>query len=309
MEQISSQALGTVQAYKNIASDPSKRGALIQDETSIQFLAYVLGEKNADVVRLALETLKLLADTPRHRQKLAAVFGVLEALQATADCVDEFGEEIANTAAEIFTCLKFTKNAAYNSKKVHPPPQQPKPERIPSTEEAPEEDGLFGALDTSSHSDKGHRFLKYNSKAKTITIQVTGLTTQEEREVLERQLIKVHGVISIVFDAANSRVTLRSRPDLSVESVGQAVRKTQTMRAFLVTKNEMGEEILKFIGESQSDDDDRKSGTPLPDYLPEDDPDIPTETSDKAVAPHGITETASNWINSAASFLQRSFYW
>lgn len=149
-----------------------------QDETSIQFLAYVLGEKNADVVRLALETLKLLADTPRHRQKLASVFGVLEALQATADCVDEFGEEIANNAAEIFTCLKFTKNASYNSKKVQQPPPQPKPERIPSTEEAPEEDGLFGALDTSSHSDKGHRFLKFNSKAKTITIQVTGLSTQ-----------------------------------------------------------------------------------------------------------------------------------
>lgn len=138
-----------------------------------------MGEKNAEVVRLALETLKLLADTPRHRQKLASVFGVLEALQATADCVDEFGEEIANNAAEIFTCLKFTKNAAYNSKKVHQqPPPQPKPERIPSTEEAPEEDGLFGALDTSSHSDKGHRFLKFNSKAKTITIQVTGLSTQ-----------------------------------------------------------------------------------------------------------------------------------
>ncbi len=49
-----------------------------------------------------------------------------------------------------------------------------------STEEPPaDEEGLFGALDSSSHSsDKGHRFLKYNSKAKTISIQVTGLTTQ-----------------------------------------------------------------------------------------------------------------------------------
>lgn len=28
-----------------------------------------------------------------------------EALQATADCVDEFGEDIANLAAEIFTSL------------------------------------------------------------------------------------------------------------------------------------------------------------------------------------------------------------
>ena len=39
----------------------------MQDETSIQFLAYVLGEKNEEVVRLALDTLQLLADTPRHR--------------------------------------------------------------------------------------------------------------------------------------------------------------------------------------------------------------------------------------------------
>ena len=61
-----------------------------QDETSIQFLAYVLGEKNVEVVSLALETLKLLSDTQRHRQKLAAVFGVLEALQATADGAEEF---------------------------------------------------------------------------------------------------------------------------------------------------------------------------------------------------------------------------
>ena len=49
------------------------------------------------------------------------------------------------------------------------------------------------------------------------------------------------------------------------------------------------------------------SGSPLPDYLPEDD--ITSEASDKAVAPHGIKETATNWLSSAATFLQRSFYW
>lgn len=69
---------------------------------------------------------------------------------------------------------------------------------------------------------------------------------------MERQLIKVQGVISIVFDANNSRVTLRSRPDLSVEAVGQAVRRTQTMKAFLVAKNDLGEEVLKSIGDSNS---------------------------------------------------------
>jgi len=300
MEAISNTALVTVQAYRNIAVDPTKRGTLISDETSIQFLAYVLGEKNEEVVRIALETLQLLADTPRHRQKLASVFGVLEALQATADNSEEFGEEVANTAADIFTSLKFTRNTAFKSKKV----VHHCVEKVAVTEEFPDDEGLFGALDTSNHSDKGHRFLKFNSKAKTITIQVSGLTTQEDRELLERQLIKVQGVISIVFDANNSRVTLRSRPDLSVEAVGQAVRKTQTMKAFLVGKNDVGEEVMKSIGDSNAHDE---SSSPLPDYLPEDD--VPTEVSDKAVAPHGITETATNWISSAATFLQRSFYW
>ena len=64
----------------------------------------------------------------------------------------------------------------------------------------------------------------------------------------------MQGVISIVFDANNSRVTLRSRPDLSVEAVGQAVRKTQTMKAFLVGKNDVGEEVMKSIGDSNAPD-------------------------------------------------------
>lgn len=59
-----------------------------------------------------------------------------------------------------------------------------------------------------------------------------------------------------MFDANNSRVTLRSRPDLNIELVGQAVRKTQTMRAFLVTKHESGEDTLKAIGDTYSSDDD-----------------------------------------------------
>lgn len=62
-----------------------------------------------------------------------------------------------------------------------------------------------------------------------------------------------------MFDANNSRVTLRSRPDLNIELVGQAVRQTQTMRAFLVTKNESGEDTLKAIGDTYSSDDDGKT--------------------------------------------------
>jgi hypothetical protein len=57
-----------------------------------------------------------------------------------------------------------------------------------------------------------------------------------------------------VCDANNSRVTLRSRPDLNIEMVGQAIRRTQTMKAYLVIKDEQGEETLKVIGESRTDD-------------------------------------------------------
>jgi hypothetical protein len=72
-------------------------------------------------------------------------------------------------------------------------------ERIPSTEEAVDDEGLFGALDTSSHSDKGHRFLKYNSKAKTITVKVTGLTTNQVHKLeccsFDTQLITIFFVV------------------------------------------------------------------------------------------------------------------
>lgn len=140
-------------------------------------MAYVLGEKDHEIVSLALEILKLLADTQRHRQKLASVFGVLEALQATADNIEEYGEDIANSAADIFTALKFSKNSGNKHKKTAH--QTPKVEKASPIEDCAEDEaGLFGALDTSTHSEKGHRFLKYNSKAKTTTIQVTGLTTQ-----------------------------------------------------------------------------------------------------------------------------------
>ena len=70
--------------------------------------------------------------------------------------------------------------------------------------------------------------------------------------MLERQLVKVNGVISIVFDPNCSRVTLRSRQDLNIEAVGQAIRRTQTMKAFIVTKNEIGEEVLKSFSDPLS---------------------------------------------------------
>lgn len=74
--------------------------------------------------------------------------------------------------------------------------------------------------------------------------------------------------------------------------------------SFLFNRRRYSWELVKECYVSGAE---RKSSTPLPDYLPEDD--VPTETSDKALAPHGITEVASNWISSAATFLQRSFYW
>ena len=77
---------------------------------------------------------------------------------------------------------------------------------------------------------------------------------QEDRELLERQLIKVPGVISIVCDASNSRVTMRSRPDINIDMVSQAIKRTQTMKAYLVVKNENGDEVLKTLGESRAED-------------------------------------------------------
>lgn len=61
--------------------------------------------------------------------------------------------------------------------------------------------------------------------------------------MVEEELVRVRGLISIVFDLGHSRVTCRVRRDLPPEKLAAAVARTETLSALQVMTNAKGEEV------------------------------------------------------------------
>ncbi|XP_076044137.1 uncharacterized protein LOC143027080 isoform X2 [Oratosquilla oratoria] len=172
-----------------------------------------------------------------------------------------------------------------------------------------------------------------NSKAKLVTLFVKGMVNQDHRRLVEEELVRVRGLISIVFDLNHSRVTCRVKRDLSIEKLGLAVARTELLTAQIVTTGPEGEELVMeegpslhpayYPGQEQCSETqliipigDGESGASeassplddLPDYLPEEE--SPVKDVNSAMAPTGtFKEAASSLFASAANFLQNSFYW
>ena len=66
---------------------------------------------------------------------------------------------------------------------------------------------------------KYYRDPKYRTRL--VTLYVKGMLTPHERQSVEAALVRVRGVISLVFDAANSRVACRVRRVLDMTKLGQ----------------------------------------------------------------------------------------
>ncbi|XP_037781953.1 uncharacterized protein LOC119578443 [Penaeus monodon] len=86
-----------------------------------------------------------------------------------------------------------------------------------------------------------------NSKAKIVTLFIKGMVAPEHRKQVEEELVRVRGLISIVFDLGRSRVTCRVKRDLSVDKLAAAVARTESLSAQQVTTNANGEEVFTLI--------------------------------------------------------------
>nr|XP_045617613.1 uncharacterized protein LOC123770050 isoform X2 [Procambarus clarkii] len=328
-------AEATIQAYKELASDPGKRVALALDRTCVQFLAYVIAEGEGSLVHSAIETLSLIAEAKECRPPLANTFGVLEALQSVTEDEECYSKELRAEAAGLFTSLQFArhikapKGSDSSAKPSDKAPKQPESSVVPKQPESSEvpkqaddgdsssvktekqdvasktndtTDGISSKIESVSDSpkkidsaggsseslddtsissrisnesessrrgssldsrsvsleedevskmekkprfssEKKENFLgPHNSKAKIITLFIKGMVNPEHRKKVEEELVRVRGLISIVFDLGNSRVTCRVRRDLSVEKLATAVARTETLLAQQVTTNSDGEE-------------------------------------------------------------------
>eukprot|EP00064_Thunnus_orientalis_P004942 superscaffoldBa00000470_g4955 len=145
--------------------------------------------------------------------------------------------------------------------------------------------------DAASCRRKAQFFLGSNNKrAKTVVLHIDGLDDSTRRSLCEEALLKIRGVISFTFQMAVKRCVVRIRSDLKAEALGTAINSTKLILPF-----QEGSAVLV------------EENTDIPDYLPEEE--SPSQEQDKAVTRVGSITDGMGWLNTAANFLTRSFYW
>ncbi|KAJ8336926.1 hypothetical protein SKAU_G00381460 [Synaphobranchus kaupii] len=231
---------------------------------------------NPQVVYSALLAVRYLAECRANREKMRGELGMMLSLQNVMQKTTTPGETKL-LASEIYELLQAAGSAA---------------------EDQPE----GGA----SCRRKAQFFLgTTNKRAKTVVLHIDGLDDSNRRSMCEEALLKIRGVISFTFQMAVKRCVVRIRSDLKAEALGSAIASTKVMIAQQVVKSEDGEEVL--VPFSEDGPVQVEQNTDLPDYLPEEE--SPSQEPDKAISRVGSAQDGVGWLNTAANFLTRSFYW
>lgn len=265
---------------KTMAMDPKKRAVLVTDTTCMGGLVLVLSNEDKAVVKLALETVQLLAETAEHRPVLRRFIGMMDQLEYLIDRKD--CGEVESLAKEVYMLLK-------QDEKVTP---------LKDNHNTSSNKSRRSSIQKSLHGS-----LK---NSKLIVLQLRGLLNKCDRDVCMRLLLQVKGVISITFDMNKKRCIVRSKLEVRPESLVHAIAKTQSIHAQQVVKNDSGEELFLSFG-THNDSLNKENGADLPDYLPDDEELQPID--DKAIARSKSEKSAGGWLSSAANFLANSFYW
>ncbi|XP_062323283.1 armadillo repeat containing 1, like [Osmerus eperlanus] len=264
-------ALSVVSQLRDLATEPQNREAIVQDQGCLPGLVLFMDHQNTKVLFATLQTLRYLAESHQNIPIMKNELGMMVSLENLIDR-NGLSVDISALAKEVYGILKA------------PPPRSPERGR----------------------RNKSQFFLNSsNKKAKSVTLHIQGLDSTDQRGMCEQALLKVKGVISFTFQMASKRCTVRIRSDLPTESLASAIAATQVLSAQQVVKNEAGEEVLLPI--SSSGVEVQENGA-LPDYLPEEE--SPERDTDRAVSRTTAKDDASgSWLNAAAGFLTKTFYW
>jgi len=275
-----SATLSTVKTYYELASDPRKITFLIQDRTSVQFLVYILEDKHSEIVELAVKTLWLLSEREEHCVQLSRVYGVTLALQEFISSCKR--EDVKVLASEVLARLVNPHHSVLkDSHNVNRTPSNPR-RNVRKSVGRPQ---FLGSA---------------NCRAKTVALHIQGLVNHVHRKRCEDEFIKIRGVISITFDLSQSRTTLRVKAELDPQVLVSAISAIPGFRAQQVPLTDSSRDPV--VAGTPSN----KENVTAPGYFPEDD----SPVKDKAVVdPASFGTKASGWINSATSFISKSFYW
>lgn len=268
-------ALSVVSQLRDLASEPQNREAIVQDQGCLPGLVLFLDHQDCQVLFATLQTLRYLAESHQNISIMKNELGMMVSLENLVER-NGLSVDITALAKEVFCILKAPAN---------PPPRSPGTER---------------------RKNKSQFFLNSsNKKAKSVTLHIQGLDSPDQRGMCEQALLKVKGVISFTFQMASKRCTVRIRSDLPTESLASAIAATKVLSAQQVVKNESGEEVL--LPFSSSGAEVQENGA-LPDYLPEEE--SPERETDRAISRTTAKDDPSgSWLNTAASFLTKTFYW
>ncbi|XP_059396681.1 armadillo repeat-containing protein 1-like [Carassius carassius] len=269
-------ALSVVTQLRDLASEPQNREAIVQDQGCLPGLVLFLDHKDPKVLFATLQTLRYLAESPRNISTMKNELGMMVSLEILVQRTG-MTTDITDLAKEVYDVL-----SAQTQRQTGQTPEQQKRRNKPQ---------FF--INSS------------NKKAKSVTLHIQGLDGADQRGVCEEALLRVKGVISFTFQMALKRCTVRIRADLPTESLATAIAATKVLSAKQVVKNENGEEVLIPLSTSGSKVEENSH---LPDYLPEDE--SPEKELDRAVSRTGAKQdTGGSWLNTAASFLTKTFYW
>lgn len=268
-------ALSVVTQLRDLASEPQNREGIAQDQGCLPGLVLFLDHKSPEVLFATLQTLRYLAEMSPNIPTMKNELGMMVSLENLMGR-DGLSVDITSLAKEVYDILRMPLN-----------PRPATPER--------------------GRRKKAQFFINSsNKKAKSVTLHIQGLDSSENRSLCEEALLKVKGVISFTFQMASKRCTIRIRSDLPTESLATAIAATNVLTAQQVVKNETGDEVLVPLKVSGAE---VQQNTTLPDYLPEDE-ESPEKDLSRAVSRTTAKEDSSgSWLNAAAGFLTRTFYW
>ncbi|XP_049915070.1 armadillo repeat containing 1, like isoform X2 [Epinephelus moara] len=268
-------ALSVVSQLRDLASEPQNRAVIVQDQGCLPGLVLFLDHQNPEVLLATLQTLRYLAELSPNIPTMKNELGMMVSLENLIER-DGLSVDITALAREVFDILSAPAN---------PVPRTPERQR----------------------RKKSQFFINSsNKKAKSVTLHIQGLDSTDQRGLCEEALLKVRGVISFTFQMASKRCTVRIRSDLSTESLASAIAATKVLSAQQVVKNETGEEVLIPLNPSGVE---VQQNSAIPDYLPEEE-ESPEREVDRAISRTTAKEDSSgSWLNAAAGFLTKTFYW
>uniref|UniRef100_A0A3P9K3L5 Armadillo repeat-containing protein 1 n=1 Tax=Oryzias latipes TaxID=8090 RepID=A0A3P9K3L5_ORYLA len=268
-------ALSVVCQLRDLASEPQNREAIVQDQGCLPGLVLFLDHQDAEVLFATLQTLRYLAELTPNITTMKNELGMMVSLENLIGR-DDLPVDITALAKEVYNIL---------SQPANPAPRTPERQR----------------------RKKPQFFINSSSKkAKSVTLHIQGLDSTHQRSLCEEALLTVKGVISFTFQMASKRCTVRIRSDLPTENLATAIAATKVLSAQQVVKNETGEEVYIPLNPAGTE---VPQNSALPDYLPEEE-ESPEREVDRAISRTAAKEDSSgSWLNAAASFLSKSFYW